>query len=247
MPSGVAGVSEIFCTTSMPSETRPKTVYLPVERRLIGHAHEELRAAAVRLARLQHGRHGAARLRLAADLRLQHTQPARAVQLRLRRILRQRIAALDDPQPDHAMERRPLVGPLARQLDEVADVVRREIRPQIDDERPGRRVNDRLLVGHLGRRQGGLEGRRRLGPSGRAGEARSQKRTMEITRRSKRYLTGASSVAKRPLTPCQRDRLRTILRQLAARLRDSRRLTPDPPVTDRAIVVATLAWRGCRR
>jgi hypothetical protein len=25
-----AGASEIFCTTSMPSETRPKTVYLPV-------------------------------------------------------------------------------------------------------------------------------------------------------------------------------------------------------------------------
>ena len=30
MPSGVAGASEIFCTTSMPSETRPKTVYLPL-------------------------------------------------------------------------------------------------------------------------------------------------------------------------------------------------------------------------
>ena len=38
-----------------------------VERRLIGHADEELRAAAVGLARLQHRRHGAARVLLAAD------------------------------------------------------------------------------------------------------------------------------------------------------------------------------------
>jgi hypothetical protein len=29
IPSGVAGVSEMAWTTSMPSETRPKTVYLP--------------------------------------------------------------------------------------------------------------------------------------------------------------------------------------------------------------------------
>ena len=56
------------------------------------------------------------------------------------------------PMPDHAMKHRPVVGALARQLDEVADVVRREIRPQVDDERPGGRVNDRLLVRHLRRR-----------------------------------------------------------------------------------------------
>ena len=70
------------------------------------------------------------------DLGLQHTQAAGAVELRLRRILRERIAALDDPQPDHPMKRRPVVGPLARQLDEVADMIRREIGPQVDDERP---------------------------------------------------------------------------------------------------------------
>ena len=133
---------------------------LPAQRRLVGHADEELRAAAVRLVGLQHRGDRAARRRLAVDLGPQHTQSSGAIKLRLRRILRERIAALDDPQPDHPVKRRPLVGPLARQLDEVADVVRREIGPQVDDERPGRRVNDRLLVGHLGEGQGVLERRR---------------------------------------------------------------------------------------
>ena len=106
------------------------------QRRLIGHADEELRPAAVGLARLQHRRHRAARRRLAADLGLQHTQPAGAVQLRLRRILRQRIAALDDAQPDHAVKGRSVVGPFAGELHEVADMIRREIRAQVDHERP---------------------------------------------------------------------------------------------------------------
>ena len=123
---------------------------LAVERRLIGHADEELRPAAVRPARLEHRRHRAARRALRAELRLQHAEPAGAVQLRLGRILRQRIAALDDAEPDDAMEDRPVVGAVARQLDEVADVIRREVRPQIDDERSRRVVlTTACLRGHL--------------------------------------------------------------------------------------------------
>ena len=45
-----------------------------------------------------------------------------------------------------------LAGP--RHLHEVRDMVRREIRPQIDDEDASRRVNDRLLVRHLQRLTG---------------------------------------------------------------------------------------------
>ena len=166
IPSGVAGVSEIACTTSMPSDTRPKTVYFAGQRRLIRHAHEELRPAAVRLTRLQNRRHRPARRRLAANLRLQHPEPASAVKLRLGRILRQRIPALDDPQPDHAVKGRPVVGAVARQLHEVPDMIRREIGAQVDHELPFRRRDHRLLVGHLGGGERVLEGRRGFGGLG---------------------------------------------------------------------------------
>jgi hypothetical protein len=47
------------------------------------------------------------------------------------------------------MEHRACVGSLAGELDEVADVIWRRIRQQIDDERTGRGFHDRLLVRHL--------------------------------------------------------------------------------------------------
>ena len=50
-PFSSAGASEIFWTTSRPSETRPKIVYLPCERRLIGDADEELRTRRCRACR----------------------------------------------------------------------------------------------------------------------------------------------------------------------------------------------------
>ena len=112
----------------MPSETRPKIGVLAVERRLVGHTHEELRAAAVAdrsVAAPRPPRRASRASR--AELRLQDAEPARAVERGLRRILRQRIAALDDGERDHAMKRRPVVRALARELHEVADVIRREI------------------------------------------------------------------------------------------------------------------------
>ena len=54
------------------------------------------------------------------------------------------------------MEDRPVVGALFRELHEITDVIRGHIGAQIDDERAGAGVNDRLLVGHL------LDGERRL-------------------------------------------------------------------------------------
>ena len=58
-PLSSTGVSEIFCTTSMPSDTCPNTV-LAVERRLIDDDDEELCPAAVRSARDENCRNGSA-------------------------------------------------------------------------------------------------------------------------------------------------------------------------------------------
>ncbi len=89
----------------------------------------------------------------AFGLEAQHAEAAGAVLRRLRRILRDRIAALDDAHRDHAMERRPVVGALARARDEVRDVVRRRVRQQVEHDRPVRRLEHGLLVLQLGRRQ----------------------------------------------------------------------------------------------
>ncbi len=51
------------------------------------------------------------------------------------------------------MKRRAVVGVFARELHEVADMIRREVRPEIDDDGSRRGVNDRLLAGHLGQRE----------------------------------------------------------------------------------------------
>jgi hypothetical protein len=61
---------------------------------------------------------------------------------------------------------RPVVSAVFRELHEVADVIRGEIGPQIDDERPGAGVNDCLLVAHLLQAERRLEKRGWLGGLG---------------------------------------------------------------------------------
>jgi len=51
------------------------------------------------------------------------------------------------------VERRALVRAIARELDEVADMVRGGVGQQLDDKRPGRRLDDSLLVAQLGGRK----------------------------------------------------------------------------------------------
>ena len=133
------GASEIFCTTSSPSLTRPNTVNCPASAGCsVTHTKNCApplcgwpgRSAAPTAPRVNGS---ALVLRLAAR-RARPLPTARP----LRRILRQRIPALDDAVPHHAMEQRVRVRPLSRQLHEVADVVRREVRAQIDHERARR-------------------------------------------------------------------------------------------------------------
>ena len=173
-PFASAGSSEIFCDDVEPFADAAEHGELPRQRRLFGDAHEELRAAAVRLPRPQRRAHRAARERLRAVFRLQHAEPARSRPAPLlRRILRQRIAPLDDPVPHDAMERRVRVRPLARQLHEVADVVRRQVRPQIDDERARGGLDHRLLARHLRGVSGVLNGAGRRRRPARACDGRA--------------------------------------------------------------------------
>ncbi len=137
----------------------PECRVLAGERRLIAHADEELCARAIGIARTDDGRNRSRGERLRARLGSKHAETAGAVLALLRRILRERIASLHDAVSNDAMERRARIGALGRKLDEVADVVRREIRTEIDHEHPGRRLDDRLLVGHLRRGQRRLERR----------------------------------------------------------------------------------------
>ena len=55
-----------------------------------------------------------------------------------------------------------VVGARPGQLDEIADVIGREVGPQVDDERPGGRRDDGLFAGHLGFRQRRRKRDRRL-------------------------------------------------------------------------------------
>ena len=89
-----------------------------VEPGLIGDADEELRAAAVGIPAAHDRRHRAARVLLRVPLGSKHAEPARPVGVDLRRILRQRIAALHNSLPDDAMKRRPRIRPVLRVLDE---------------------------------------------------------------------------------------------------------------------------------
>ena len=131
---------------------------LPRQRRLIGDAHEELRAAAVRLPGPQRRADRAARERLRAVLRLQHAEPAASRPAPLF------AGSFDSGSPPWMMPCRTTrwngvfaYAPSPRQLHEVADVIRRQIRPQIDDERARRGLDHRLLARHLRGRQRRLE------------------------------------------------------------------------------------------
>ena len=114
---------------------------------------KELRAAAVGIPAADDRRHRAARVLLRVPLGSKHAEPARAVRIGLRRILRQRIAALHDPLPHDAMERRPRVRSVLRVLDEEPDVIRRGLRKQVDDDRAEIGLDHGLLVPHLLERQ----------------------------------------------------------------------------------------------
>jgi hypothetical protein len=126
---------------------------LTVEGRLVRDADEELRPRAVAPARHEHRRDRAARVLLAVRLEAKHPEPSRAVLRRLRRVLRDRIAALDDPHRNHAMKGRPVVGAFARARDEVGDVVGSRVREQVEHDRPMRGLEDGLLALQLFRRQ----------------------------------------------------------------------------------------------
>ena len=151
-PLSSAGVSEIFWTTSIPSLTRPKTVNCPASAGWSVTQTKNCAPAAVGIARPQRRAHRAARERL------RRCAPPGACRDRRCRTAPPSRGSFDSGSPPwmmpvlhHAMERSCRVGAVPRQLDEVADVVRREVRPQIDHERPGGRLDDRLLAGHLRR------------------------------------------------------------------------------------------------
>ena len=94
-----------------------------------------------------------------------HAEPAGAVGVGFRRVLRERIAALHDSLPHDAVEGRSDVGAILRVLDEVADVIRRRFWQQINDDRTEIGVDKGLLVPHLverQRRRKELRSRRRL-------------------------------------------------------------------------------------
>ena len=144
-----------------PLDHAPEHRELPVERRLIRDADEELRAGAVRLARPQHRRHRAADVLQVVGAELQDAEPAGAVLRLLRRILRQRIAALDQAAQDGAVERRAVVGALLGQLHQVADVIGRGVGQQLDHDVAEAGRDDRLLVAHLlDRQRRGVDARR---------------------------------------------------------------------------------------
>ena len=141
----------------------PEHRELAVEGRLIRDADEELRAGAVRLARPQHRRHRAAHVLEIVGAELQDAEAAGPVLRLLRRILRQRIAALDQAAQDGAMEGGAVVGALLGQLHQVADMVGRGVGQQLDHDVAEAGRDHRLLVPHL------LDGQRRRVDARRAG------------------------------------------------------------------------------
>ena len=110
--------------------------WMPALSRLFGHEHRGYRAA---------------RLLLGVGLEAQLVQAAAAVLRALRRILRQRIAALDDAHRNHAMESRPVVGAFTRTGDEVRHVIGGRVAEQVEHDHALTGLEHRLLVAQLGR------------------------------------------------------------------------------------------------
>ena len=124
-----------------------------VEPRLVDDADEELRAAAVGLAGDHHRGDGPPRVPLRVELGRDEAQAAAAVHVPAGRILRQRVAALHDPVPHHAVEDRAVVLPRLGQRDEQPDVVRCVLGQQVDDDGAEVRLEHALPAGHLLDRQ----------------------------------------------------------------------------------------------
>ena len=184
-PRASAGSSEIFWTMSSPSLTRPNTVNCPASA---GCSVTQTKNCAPPLSGCP-GRSAAPTAPRVNGSPLcsacSTPSPPDPDLRRLRRILRQRIAALDDavaaPRDGSVVF---AYAPSPRQLHEVADVIRREIRPEIDDERARGGVDHRLLAGHLRDRQrrferaggaGGATGRRCACADGKAVNADSSR------------------------------------------------------------------------
>jgi len=102
-------------------------------------------ASAVRLAGHLNGRDRALGELLVGDLGLELIQPAGTVFVSRARVLRHRVAALDDAVAHHAMEARAVEAALPRGLDEQRHVIRRLVGEQVPDNRPGRRLEHGLL------------------------------------------------------------------------------------------------------
>src|SRR5262245_33798310 len=104
------------------------------QARLVAEHDEELLARAVGVLRAPHGRDHAADHRMVGELCLQQAQAARSVSARLLRVLGQRVAALDDPARDDAMEGRTVEAAGPCDLEEMRDMLGSEFGKQPDDE-----------------------------------------------------------------------------------------------------------------
>jgi hypothetical protein len=107
-------------------------------------------------------------VRLLAEFAFEQVHAAGPVLRRLRGILRERIATLDDAQFDDAMERGAVIGPVASLFHEEAHVVGRGVGQKFEHERTLRCVDHCLFPRHLRHRvRRGEERRfwRRLSPS----------------------------------------------------------------------------------
>ena len=139
----------------MPETTSPKTVYWPASDGCGCEADEELRPGAVHAGGPAHGRHRAANEGPVRELGLQQTEAARPVLRGLGRVLRERIAALDDPAHDDAVEGRAVVAAGLRRLHEERRVLRRDLGQQPDREAALRRLDHGLGArSHRGSRRG---------------------------------------------------------------------------------------------
>ena len=138
---------------------------LPIETGLVDDADEELRAAAVRPARRDNRRYRAAQVAGVAQLGIDQTQPPAAVLGVAAGIARQRVAALHDAVEHHAVEGGAVERAVRRQPHHEADVIRGQLRAQIDSYRAQIRLDEHLFAAHFHQRQRGDErlARRLLG------------------------------------------------------------------------------------
>jgi hypothetical protein len=147
--------------------------------RLVREHHEELVAAAVGAVGLENGGHGPARHGARRELGLEQAQPARPIERLLGRVLRERVAALDDPARHEAMEGRAVEPARARGLGEMAHVTGSEVGEHPYRERAVRGLDhglQRTLLddGSGTGRRGLARGRRRAGQERLAGQAQDQ-------------------------------------------------------------------------